>query len=252
MTKEKGMGFIDIHSHVLYGVDDGARDIEESLAIIETAWASGVKAIVATPHVIMERNDDLLNRVCNTFEILKERVVQQGIGIDLILGAEVFLEPELPVRVKRDKRLTINGMGRFVLVELPLFEIPIYTSSVFFGLLTQGITPIWAHPERCHAVIEDYERVCPFIGNGVMVQLNAGSLLGFYGRRVRSIAFTLLKKGLVHIMAGDVHNLNKGHFPMIEGFELVMKTLGRQRAIDITWSIPKLVINGSDIPPLSA
>ena len=235
--------FIDIHSHILYGIDDGARDVDEALDIINMAGAAGVRAMVATPHITLERSNGVLNEASTKLEILKDIVRQQGIGVDLTLGAEVILELELPMAVKKDKRLTIGGKGRHILVEMPLSGIPMYAGSVIFDLLANGITPVWAHPERCFEVIDDYKVVFPYVRNGVLLQINVGSLLGFYGRKVKHTAKKIIVNNLGHVLASDMHRCNDTRKAFPDAFHYVVRMIGNKKAVDMVFSIPSKIIN---------
>ncbi len=236
--------FVDIHSHILPAVDDGARSLEESVSIIKEAVGVGrVKSIVLTPHISVD-GIDRLNLICEGFNILCKFVKEMGIDISLHLGAELFLHPELPARITEEKRLTTKGSGKYVLIEMPSYEIPIYAPNVFFEILAHGIIPIWAHPERCYEVMDNYKAVYHYMDNGVLLQINAGSLLGMYGKKVRSTAATLVKNGCGHIMASDVHRADDVKTLLPEAFSHLVKMVGDAKAVDMVLSTPTRIING--------
>lgn len=240
---DEAFSFIDIHSHILPDVDDGARDFEESLLIMNKIREAGGKGIVLTPHVATEGNETkLLDKVENQFETLNRLVAENRIALDLYLGAELMLHPELPQKIKGDKRFTINGKGKYALIEMPFFEIPFYAPNVFFNLLASGITPIWAHPERCSDIVKDYRAVLNYTKNGVLLQVNAGSLLGFYGREAKETSIALIKNGLVHVLASDTHRGNV-KFPFPEAYTSLEKLVGKTKAMEIVFSTPSKVIN---------
>lgn len=234
--------FIDLHTHILPGVDDGARDLAEALLITEEAIETGAKEIMLTPHFPYCGFD--LNMISHHFDSFGKTVSQRGMDIILHLGIELMLCPELPKLIKDDLRLTINGKGKYALVEMPMFEVPFYASTVFFNMLSHGITPIWAHPERCAAVIDDCRVAYEYRDNGVLMQINAASLFGMYGRKVRNTAVTLLKNGCGHIVASDVHRTNgiKNFFP--EVFSRLVKIVGNAKAVDMILSTPAKIIHG--------
>ena len=139
---------IDIHTHILPGVDDGASDMEESIKILEKGRSEGIKTFVLTPHIRDNSDWNKINYIKETFISLNEECMGRGLDVKLILGAELFLTPDLPDRLKDNTIVTINGSGRYVLVELPFYQMPIYTDDVLFNLLIENFIPIIAHPER--------------------------------------------------------------------------------------------------------
>lgn len=184
-----------------------------------------------------------MNKISHLFESFGKTVSQRGIAITLHIGPELMLCPELPKLIKDDKRLTINGKGKYALIEMPLFEIPIYASTVFFDMLAHGITPVWAHPERCYDVVDDCRVAYRYRDNGVLLQINAGSLLGMYGKKVRHTAATLLKNSCGHIVASDVHRVNGAKTLLPEVFSHLVKTVGNAKAVDMVLSAPAKVIH---------
>lgn len=241
MTSSNVVNFVDIHTHILPGIDDGAKNTDESLRIINEAVDSGVKAIMLSPHFPF--NNLGLDRITREFESLRRIVSENSIDISLHLGAELALSPDIPQLIKGDKRLTVNGKGKYALIELPFSGIPMYASSIFFQLLTMGVTPIWAHPERCVDVFNDYTVVSSYVNNGVLMQINAGSLLGKYGRDVRSCAVSMVKKGFCHILASDIHRSGDIGMLLRDAFSSLEKTVGYERALDIVFSNPSKVIS---------
>lgn len=223
-TNKAMPSFIDIHTHILPGIDDGPGGMEESLSILREAEQAGVKEIVLTPHYPYTGPD--LGSICNGYECLKEEAGRQGIGIALHLGAELKLSPELPEMVMNDKRLTFDCKGRYILVELPSFEIPFYAANIFFNLMIKGITPVWAHPERCQDVGRDPSVVKSFVNSGVQLQLNAGSLLGDYGRKAKNAAVYLVENMLVNFIASDTHGRGNIGKVLPEAYSYVEKKAG--------------------------
>ena len=215
---------IDIHSHILPGVDDGARSIEESIKILQKAADAGVTTIVATPHVLEVPSKSEWQRVNNVFNRLKQKIVQENIHIEMILGAELFISPDLPQSIEENRELCINN-GSYVLLELPMLEIPPFTEQTIFELQLQEIVPIIAHPER-NLEIQQMPNTLPgLLPKGVLTQLNAGSLTGVYGRKVQKTARTLLKKNLIHIMASDIHSFSNVTYPLIRGIDAAEKII---------------------------
>lgn len=233
------MEFVDIHTHILPGVDDGAADLGESLVIMKEAAEAGVKGVVLTPHFPYSGMD--LDRVARIFKELQEAVAARNIGITIGLGAELRFSHDLPALLA-DRRLTINGMGKHALIEFPPYDIPMYAHEVFFKLMTTGVTPVWCHPERCDEVIRDYRAVKEFVDRGVLVQINAGSLLGDYGRKVKGAVKSLVKNNLAHMLASDTHRAGSIKDSLPEAFRCVEKLAGYRTAADLAFSNPSKLI----------
>jgi len=232
----KSVNFIDIHTHILPGIDDGARDLDESLLIIKEAIGVGVTEMILTPH--FPYGGIKFNDIFDQFTSVVKAVSKAGLDITLHLATELMLCPELPELIKGDKRLTINGKGQYVLIEMPLQEIPFYAPDVLFRLLTQGVTPIWAHPERCYEVIKDYKTVSGYVNNGVLLQINAGSPLGRYGNKVRKTSMSLLKKGFGDIIASDTHKKGEINATWPAAYTYLEKAVGDTKAADMAFYLP--------------
>jgi len=127
------------------------------------------------------------------------------------------------------------------LVKMPFFEIPVYAEKTIFDLLVSGVTPIWAHPERCTEVIDNFNAVRAYTDNGVKLQINSGSLAGVYGRKVKRAAIRLIDNGLAHIMASDTHRVG-GDEILMKGFLMLEEICGRENALEMCFSAPSKTI----------
>jgi len=232
--------FFDVHTHILPGVDDGAGDMDESLSIIKEAVEAGVRGIVLTPHFPYSGMDPEL--VAVRFKELKDIISAENIDMTISLGAELRFSHDLP-EILSDRRLTINSTGKYALIELPSYDIPMYAHDVFFKLMTMGITPVWGHPERCDEVVRDYTVVRDFVDRGALVQINAGSLLGDYGRKVKGAAKALVKNRLAHILASDTHRAGSIKDRLPEAFNCIEKLAGYQTALELSFSNPSKLVS---------
>ena len=238
---------IDIHTHILPNIDDGAQTIEESVEILKKALDEGVKAIVATPHVLEVPSECDWQRVRDVFNSLKQALISEKIDIEIILGAELFISPDLPQMIKQNRELTVNNGNRYVLLELPVQEIPPFTEQTIFELLVQEIVPIIAHPERYLEIQKDTNKLFDLVKRGVLTQVNSGSLMGRYGRKVQRTAKNLLYYNLVHMIGSDVHSIPNGSYPLYQGVNIAAEVVGIERAKEMVTSIPEKVINGDII-----
>lgn len=237
-AEDRRTPFVDTHSHILPGIDDGARDFAEALFMIKEARDAGVKTILLTPHMFMDDPAGRMDKVERIFSQMKALAADNRVDIELKLGAEMMMHPNLPARIREDKRLTVNGGGTHVLVETPLMEIPIYTERVIFEMLAMGVTPVWAHPERCLEVVKNRDILSPYKANGVMFQMDAASLMGRHGWRVKWAAKAFLKRGFVDIVASDCHRPGDIKSLLPQAFARVSKLLGAGRAMELFSSVP--------------
>jgi protein-tyrosine phosphatase len=219
-------GFVDIHCHMLPGLDDGPKNIEISRQMAIAAYSSGIMATVATPHCSFRFpfEPDLARR---QLSFLEEHTPE---NLMLFLGCELQLNDE-SMRLFRESpsEYSLNG-GRYVLVEmmsqcaLPSIE---HTLRLF---AEKEYTPILAHPERYPALWKQPERLARWVRNGCLLQITAGALSGSMGRRAQSAAQTLLREGLVHFVASDAHDPVKRPPLLLEGFRRTAELIGVARA----------------------
>ncbi len=238
---------IDVHSHIIPGVDDGASNIDESVEIAVTAEKAGVKTLFATPHALDLADSTSWDHVNQGFDDLKKRVARENIDIEIVRGAEIFITPDLPKRIKENKKLTINGQGRYILLELPLLEIPDFTEQVIFDLIVCGVIPIIAHPERYVKIWEEPNRLFDFIKRGALTHVNSGSLTGRYGKNAQKTAKLLISHNLIHMMGSDIHSSSTGAYTFAEGFRIIKEISGPDRALEMVTSIPANIIKGDPV-----
>lgn len=197
---------IDLHCHILPGLDDGARDLETALEMARVAVADGITDVVATPHAAdgLYRTDAASIRVA--VAAFRTALATAGLPLRVHMGSEVHVHPELVRNVAAGRLLTVNDAGRYILLELPVTSIPPYFADLLHELRTKGLTPILAHPER-HAVLrDDPDRLAAWVEDGMLVQLTASSLLGGMGRRAKASAETMVRRRIAHLVASDGHS----------------------------------------------
>ena len=195
---------LDIHNHVLFGLDDGCRNPEESKNLAEALRQAGHMGVVATPHIrsgiFPNTPDDIRRRRDET------RPIVEGAGLQLYLGAEYYFDEHLLEGGRTKRLLTLGETSRYVLTEFPSERLPLRWQDVVFELRLRDYVPVIAHPERCRGVQEDISRALDgFHRSGVLLQLDLGSLVGNYGRSAQKTAEKLVKRGAYHLAAGDIH-----------------------------------------------
>ncbi|MGB9867879.1 MAG: tyrosine-protein phosphatase [Bacillota bacterium] len=196
---------IDFHCHILPGMDDGARNEEDSLRMAEALAQGGCTAVFATPHVMLGAFDNYADEVRRAVQNLACVLAAQGLTLQLIPSSEVYLDPAVP-RLLREHKLCTMGRSSFLLIELPHEELPIYTETVFFQVMLQGVTPVIAHPERNGVLRKDPDKLAAWVYRGMVAQVNAGSLCGTYGKAVQSAAENMCKRGLIALVGSDAHS----------------------------------------------
>ncbi len=236
---------IDIHSHILAGLDDGAQTLADSIAMAEMAWEDGVDQIVATPHNADWRGSKR-DRILSLVKELQGELDARGIGLRVFPGVEVYITPDLVDQLATGQAFTLDRT-RYLLLELPLSAYPLYTEQVIFELQVKGITPILAHPERNAVMIDNPNILCTLVERGVLAQLTAASLVGLFGPLVQERAKRFLEHNMAHLIASDAHTLT-GRSPVLSGgVEEAAKVIGRERALAMVEDVPATLLRDEDV-----
>jgi protein-tyrosine phosphatase len=235
---------IDIHSHILPGLDDGAKNIEETLEMVSQLQAAGFHTLIATPHV-MEGRDFLSPReIIEATEQVQQQVAEAGIVVRILPGAENYIFPNMAKWACEGKLLTFGNSGKYLLLELPMMEIPRYTEQVFFDLQVKGFTPVLAHPERNRAVSDEPERLVDWARKGILFQLNIRSISGKYGSQTQHLAELMLHSDLIHFLGSDVHSVSRNESTYQEAHEKVRGIVGENKFQELTAGNARDVLEG--------
>jgi protein-tyrosine phosphatase len=197
-------GYVDLHSHVLPGLDDGAATIEESLELARALAASGVGVLAATPHC-SERYPTTARQLDAGLAAVRLALRQAGIPLELVAGAEIALDRVRGLDDETLEAFTLGGAGRYVLLEFPYDGWPVGLPRQLAELAAAGIGAVLAHPERNREVQLAPQRLAGLVDEGALVQVNAGSFLRARAGQVATVAWSLLESGLVHVLASDSH-----------------------------------------------
>lgn len=208
---------IDIHCHLMPGVDDGAKDLNETLAMFENAYTSGVTDMILTPHFIKgtkySHNNDAKSKIT---AILREALKRADIDINIHYGNEIYIDDKLPELLKDGTVASLAG-SRYVLLELPIAAEDKNAGNIIFRLKSDGYVPIIAHPERYNYFQKHPEKVMEYVRLGCLLQGDYMSLLGKYGRKAAKTLKTLLKHDKIAILSSDIHHEhNDYHIPEAE------------------------------------
>ncbi len=199
---------VDIHCHIVPGVDDGAVSVEMSLAMIEAARRCGVTSILTTPHLRGAAGDAIVHEM---HKAAFQKVVDASPDMDLHLGGEVRVTPETHEVTNRPE-FTTDERSKYILLELEFDKVPPYFTQLLFDFRLQGITPIVAHPERNAGVLKNPEYALEFVRQGAILQITNSALLGELGETIQECAHQLFECGLAGILASDAHNLTTRPF----------------------------------------
>lgn len=242
------MDSIDIHSHILYGIDDGSKTLEESINIIKEHVMMGFTDIVLTPHYIENSKYETDNiEKQNILKELKQELKKQNIKINLYLGNEVFVNNNLEELIEKEEISTINN-SRYLLIEFPMNEKPKDINNIIYELKIKGIIPIIAHPERYDYVEKNPNIVLEWIEEGALLQSNYGSIIGIYGSGPQKTIKKLLKKDLIDVLATDIHYPNNKIYLNIDKIRKKLnKLISEKRLIELTNTNPKKIIENKEI-----
>lgn len=198
---------IDIHTHILPGIDDGAESMEEAYEMALMAVRSGVKALVATPHSNQGADflDDELKRQEKAFQELEEILLQEKVPIKLYRGMEIWSSVDIVEKIKLRKLITLNHTP-YVLIEFAFDEEPWWIEAIIEELQGAGLVPVLAHPERYVCVQEEPGLLQDWREQGALAQMNKGSILGRFGREIERTAEVLLRNRLFSCIASDAHH----------------------------------------------
>jgi len=223
---------IDVHCHIIPGIDDGAKDKDIALEMCRIAQMEGTNGIIATPHYIH-------GAINNTSDVINEKVAElnswlkeHNIELEIYPGCEVFIFPELPRLVREGHICTLNN-SRYILIELPMNSVPEYTKDVIYELKLSGFTPIIAHPERNSAISKDPNILHDFIIRGALAQVNATSLKGLFGKDVRDKAVELMRHNMVHLLASDAHTAGGRSPKLSRAMDVIEQKVGPEALLQI-------------------
>ena len=219
---------IDLHCHILPGVDDGAKTMEDSLDMARHAASEGIDTIVATPH---HQNGKYVNEKSRIFEQVNElnkRLIEEKIPVKILPGQETRIYGQLVQDYIDGKVLTLNNTHKYLFVELPSSQVPQFTEQLLYEIQSNGLTPIIVHPERNSRLIEQPDILYNLVNKGALTQVTASSLIGYFGAKVKRFSLDLIDSNLTHMFASDAHNTNKRNFHMREASEIILKEHGEE------------------------
>jgi len=235
---------VDLHCHILPGLDDGAKSIEDSLAMAEDAIADGITHVVGTPHASSSYSFDFA-LVCAARDELSARL---GDRLVLATGCDFHLSPENLIAVRRDPRPYCINQKDYLLVEFNEFSIPPSVDQTLHELQLTGIHPIVTHPERNAILRTRPERLQSWLAQGSYAQITAGSLTGVFGPVAQELAWTWLAQGWVHFISSDAHNRTRRPLKLKFAFDAVAERFGEEKSCALFVENPRAAFEGQPLP----
>ena len=239
---------VDTHNHILFDIDDGCRNIEESITLLRKMEELGFNKIILTPHYIKGTNL-IANNNEKEYKLnqLKEKIKENKINIELYLGNEIFITDNIIELLKNDNVSSINNSS-YVLIELPFENEIIGLSDILYELRYNKLIPIIAHPERYTYFQNDISKIESLRDEGILFQVNYSSILGFYGKKAKKTMKYLLKNGYVDFFGTDIHRTSKTY--VLDKFKKIEKKITRIIGKDEYKEIVKngkRIINNEDV-----
>ncbi|MCH3883157.1 MULTISPECIES: tyrosine-protein phosphatase [Tenacibaculum] len=206
-------GFVDIHSHLLPGIDDGAKNLDDSIELISKMSSYGIRNFITTPHVLGDIYPNSTNVILQKLEEVKVELKKRNMNsISISVAAEYMLDNEFFMRLKNNDILTLKG--NYILVEMSFFNEPFNLSDILFEIQLKGYRPVLAHPERYGFYHNNFEAFYKLKKAGVLFQLNLLSLTEHYGKSVQKTANKLINENLYDFVGTDTHH--KNHLKLLE------------------------------------
>jgi len=235
---------IDIHTHILPGIDDGPQTWEDTIGLVRQGYNDGIRGFVATSHILDNLDTTTESLFTDLFTQLKQRLSDENLPMSVWLGAELHCQADFGAA---SPLTSFSGAGVYSLVELPLGAIPAHTGDLLFSLSLQGITPIIAHPERNREIQLQPRRAWEFARRGILFQINGGSITGQFGRRTEKTARLMLDNDLVTFVASDCHHAVSRPMILSSAYRVVERRYGNERADRLFRTNPVKAVRGEKI-----
>jgi protein-tyrosine phosphatase len=235
--------WIDLHCHILPGLDDGPASMEESLEMCRIAYQDGIRTLVAAPHTLSGVYFNDMETILGALVALRSELQNAGLDIEVLPGSEVHVNPAIPQMIQQGSIVTINPPGRAVMLEFPQFFDPGVMCRFLESLVAEGIIPVISHPERTPK-FTDLNLLRDMVKAGALTQVTAMSLTGDFGSVPQSLARSFLEEGLVHVIASDGHSAKQRPPLLSKAVAKAAGILGEEHAISMVTSYPFSILQG--------
>jgi protein-tyrosine phosphatase len=217
---------IDIHSHILPGIDDGAKTTEDSIDMARKAVSEGIHTIIATPHHRNGKYDNVKADILTRVNQLNETFKQESINLEVLPGQESRIYGEILEDYQKGEILTLNQDSQYLFIEFPSNSVPRYADRLLYEIQVEALIPVIVHPERNAELIERPDKLYKLVKNGAATQLTASSLVGYFGKNIQKFSQQIIEANLTHFIASDAHNVNNRSFKMEEAMDYIEKRYG--------------------------
>jgi protein-tyrosine phosphatase len=242
--------FVDLHCHLLPGLDDGPASWSETIEMAEMAVADGTGTIVATPHQLGSHAGNHGATIRRQVAVLEEELARRGIPLRVLPGADVRIEPHLVRRILDDEVVTVADRKRHVLLELP-HEVYLPLERLLAELRAAGMVGILTHPERNQGILNSPGVLRPLVEAGCLLQVTAACLTGGFGERIRGFCEQLIRQGAVSFVSSDAHGTRSRTPGLAKAFRRVSDLVGRPAAVALFHDNPARVVMGQAVEPAS-
>ncbi len=240
------MGYVDLHCHLLPGVDDGSPSMEASLKLAAEAVHNGVSHALVTPHHLNREYVNHKAAIVQATQEFQTALNERGINLTVFPGQEVHLSDQILPALDNDDLLFADESNRYLLLELPSGEVPTYALQLVDQLRNRQIIPVIVHPERNQGMIKHPEKLAEFLEHGCLSQITASSYLGTFGKTVQKTAEMFVKAGQGTVLASDAHVLAKRDYELAQAYRKLAKQMGKKVATQYQQNA-KDIINGDDV-----
>jgi protein-tyrosine phosphatase len=234
---------IDIHSHILPGIDDGAKTTEDSIDMARKAVSEGIHTIIATPHHRNGKYDNVKADILQRVNQLNETLKQESINLEVLPGQESRIYGEILEDYQKGEILTLNQDSQNLFIEFPSNSVPRYADRLLYDIQVEGLIPVIVHPERNAELIERPDKLYKLVKNGAATQVTASSLVGYFGKNIQKFSQQIIEANLTHFIASDAHNINNRSFKMEEAMDYIEKRYGIDSVYYFTENAELLVGN---------
>lgn len=241
---------IDLHCHLLPGIDDGPETMEESLALAQSAVDQGITHVLCTPHYNNGRYENPKASIIAAVAELQIALDETQIPLTVLEGQEVRITGELIEDLNEDNLLFTDLNDTYLLIEFPSADVPAFSETLLFELRGMGKIPVIVHPERNRFFMEDPDRLIPFLEMGCLAQLTAPSIVGIFGKKIQKTAHEMVERNLVQMVASDAHGVNKRPFYLKEAYTEIERKCG-DNVVRQMKQVTKDLVNGDEVeyPP---
>jgi protein-tyrosine phosphatase len=242
---------IDLHCHMLPGIDDGAPDLEVALAMARCAYGDGIRTVACTPHIYPGMYENTRASIELAIEAFRQVLAEEGIELELAVGADTHLAPDLVQGIRSGRVPTLAG-SRYLLLEPPHHSVPPRFEESVFALRAAGIVAVITHPERLSWIESHYPVFQRLARGGAWMQVTSGSLTGRFGKRPQYWGERMLDEGLVHLLATDSHHIDRRPPLLAEGREAAARRVGAMEAENLVVHRPRAILNDSPMEAVAA